>query len=753
MTTINISIVAGISSTNENSDNLNLHPVLRRHYSSIGIGDVFVQQSPADNGMDDGRNGQWLFPSTYFAPSWKYVSSRSVFSGQRPANILGDELIGNIKCMPEDFVVREIALVQGQRQVADLELSSKSKLSISRTESDVDDTSFQKNQIQQEITTSRKSPIRCVDSAVSHVRLCNFSNQHSDLDQTSFLDEFKSILTRKFYNTDLHAYENPMDALLALQRLESDALELIHSLDETYILSETSSPPLLSSCELRLFFLVSSEQQKQDKTRIHQCFRNAFPLLVAESSPVVVDSIERENIYIIDVKIDTTFYELIPYLYAPIEDLPSLYSYAKYGFEYARYQSRRKSNNVPKTNTKNILSRGSSRYNYGCPLLRLKPNLPRSDRRPIHQIIDAKSKSMLGTETINGFPLETVKSDGSDTDDSASGTKTIETTTAIRISWTKMAARRSSKKRVREETTGSLSEIGSKFVLCVLRKCQREHLGMINTISAVLKCPPSSIGFAGIKDLQSVSYQFCTLNRFAAQRIRTTHDILSQRGIEIAPICEINHTLHKGDLIGNHFEIFLRNTRRVQLKFSACTNNCQASAPSFVEAFVPVDDQHLRSMVDRIRANGFVNFYGEQRVGDPGHRSMSGVRAFDIGKAMLHQNFTEAIDLLMTGRRVIKGFELEGDDIELFRRIWKDTNGDPIATMKALPFGGNSVPRERAVLKGLIRYGTEQPLAAFRCLPRNERLFFINAVRIGAEMKIYVESFPNSQFSYSIDTL
>jgi TruD family tRNA pseudouridine synthase len=725
MTSIDHCEVAGILSTDENSDNVILHPVLRRHYSSIGIGEVFVQPCPSEKGIDDGRNGQWLLPSAYFAPSWKYLSSCSSTAYEGPRSILGDELIGNIKCTPEDFVVREIALVHGRRQVADLELSPKSIRDTSAAESDA----LKTKQRQQDTITPVRSPQ--VESAHFDCQAQRSSlSNHSSLNEVSFFDEFQSILATKFCNTDLNPHDVPIDALRALQRLESNALDFIRSFDETSKLPKTTS---FSSCEVRLSFQLSSEQQKQEKTRIHQCFRNAFPLLVAES--VVGDSIDRDSIYNVVVKIDTTFYELIPYLYSPMEDLLSLYIYAKYGFEYARDQSKRKINAAPRTNNKSIASsRGSSRYNYGCPLLRLKPNLPRSERRPIHQIVDAKSKNMLGTETFNDFPLETGNNDVAGTNVCATDTDNVKTTTVIRISWTKMAARRSSKKRVREESAapGSIPRIEkeSKFMLCVLRKRQREHLGMINTISAVLKCTPTSIGLAGIKDLQSVSYQFCTLNKFAAQRIRVTRDILSERGIEIAPVREIDHTLNKGDLVGNHFEIFLRNTRRVQLSFAASSSICHKCAPSVVESFVPVDNQHLRSMVDRIRANGFVNFYGEQRVGDPGHRSLAGVRAFDIGKAMLQQNFAKAIDLLMTGRRVIKGVELEGDNIELFRRIWKDTNGNPIATMKALPSGGNSVPRERAVLKGLIRYGKDQPLAAFRCLQRNERLFFINAVRI-----------------------
>mmetsp|Transcript_8104 Transcript_8104/g.16917 ORF Transcript_8104/g.16917 Transcript_8104/m.16917 type:complete len:288 (-) Transcript_8104:151-1014(-) len=132
-------------------------------------------------------------------------------------------------------------------------------------------------------------------------------------------------------------------------------------------------------------------------------------------------------------------------------------------------------------------------------------------------------------------------------------------------------------------------------------------------------------------------------------------------------------------------------------------------------------------MVDGVKKTGFINFYGEQRVGSPGDEAAVGVRPFDIGRAMLQSNFAKAIDLLMRGRSKSRGGEFaEKEDIRKARALWKETGGsNPAAVLEAIPRG--ALDRERTVLKGLKRYGTDDPLAAIRCLHHGVRMFWINA--------------------------
>jgi len=128
-------------------------------------------------------------------------------------------------------------------------------------------------------------------------------------------------------------------------------------------------------------------------------------------------------------------------------------------------------------------------------------------------------------------------------------------------------------------------------------------------------------------------------------------------------------------------------------------------------------------MVERIKEFGFINFYGEQRVGAAGFRSHVGVRSFDVGRAMLKGDFASAIDLIMTGRSN-QVYSPGAEEINV-REVWKTSGGNARATLKAFPKNRNSMVREKDLMKGLLRYGDS--LEAIRCVPYNVRMFWIHA--------------------------
>jgi len=137
---------------------------------------------------------------------------------------------------------------------------------------------------------------------------------------------------------------------------------------------------------------------------------------------------------------------------------------------------------------------------------------------------------------------------------------------------------------------------------------------------------------------------------------------------------------------------------------------------------------HVDAMVERVRKNGFINYFGEQRIGDSGHDDEVGVRSMDIGRAMLKSDFAEAIHLLMKGRyKGRDGALVEGPDVRRVRDTWIESDGDVDLTLASFHKGGNAMARERIVLRGLKRYGEKKPLEAIRCLHYNVRLFWINA--------------------------
>jgi tRNA(Glu) U13 pseudouridine synthase TruD len=171
--------------------------------------------------------------------------------------------------------------------------------------------------------------------------------------------------------------------------------------------------------------------------------------------------------------------------------------------------------------------------------------------------------------------------------------------------------------------------------------------------------------------------------------------------------------------MADHFEITMRNMMRVKQFHVEGTQ-------TWKEQKVPLRSSHLDAMVKRITQFGFINFFGEQRVGDAGSRSHVGVRSYDFGREMLKFDFSEAINLIMTGRsnRVYS----PGPEEINARQVWKSSGGNARQTLKSFPTNRNTMVRERDLMKGLLRYG--DPLAALRCIPHNVRMFWIHAYQV-----------------------
>lgn len=177
--------------------------------------------------------------------------------------------------------------------------------------------------------------------------------------------------------------------------------------------------------------------------------------------------------------------------------------------------------------------------------------------------------------------------------------------------------------------------------------------------------------------------------------------------------------LSPGMLFRNQFDIILRDIQ--------VTKSSNSSTQPLVRDVI---DQCVR----RMKVNGFINFYGEQRVGIT--TDTIPIQSY-IGRAILRQDFWTAIDYIIRGKDVET--TLTADDIDeedknrheisqvaatMARKVWYDTQ-DPVAVLKILPKGGFT--REKIILKGLKRFGKQEPLAVWRCLPYHIRSFYVNA--------------------------
>jgi TruD family tRNA pseudouridine synthase len=494
----------------------------------------------------------------------------------------------------------------------------------------------------------------------------------------------RAAATRKDLETDLISSLNKLQQI-ALERIPTIA----SGVNDQPANDESDSvwiPPATSDS--------TSEIARQERGTVFQALKMQFPLLQSDGT------IKNENERWIRVTIDVSYDAIVPYLHLPVEDLRSLLLFQKQGIEGVKEKIKLQKKGQP--DGRNTGDEANQ------VILRLRPHIAKDERRKIHNLIASKCK-MFATTTLADYPLSPQGEKAED--------KTTATTTALVVSWQKHALQRGSRKRKRNDGNQSKVTEASQYpnLLCVVKKRQKEHLAMLQRLTETIRCRQADVGIAGIKDMQAVTYQFCTIRNTKTHRVLSILNQLERNGIEVDNFYRVDWTLNNGDLDGNEFEIRIRNLKRIRVT--------AVQAGPADESIVACEPDHITAMVERIQKHGFINFFGPQRVGAPGE---SGATAFLIGKAMLQEKFQSAIDLLMMGRAVFhREGQQENDSARRVRRIWKET-GDPKAALQALG-GGDLMPRERAVLKGLNRYGKDQPLQALQCLSHSMRMFYINA--------------------------
>jgi len=146
-----------------------------------------------------------------------------------------------------------------------------------------------------------------------------------------------------------------------------------------------------------------------------------------------------------------------------------------------------------------------------------------------------------------------------------------------------------------------------------------------------------------------------------------------------------DHHLNLGDLNGNRFTITIRD--------------------------VIGEDQVIKSAVENLKKNGFVNYYGLQRFGTgtvPTHK---------IGLALIKKDWSGAAHLILDPR------DGEQPQCNAARENYQKT-GDIQSTLYMLP---KFLRVERQLLEGLRKSGPQSYLNAFSMVPRTMRMMFPHA--------------------------
>ncbi|XP_015482648.1 pseudouridylate synthase 7 homolog isoform X6 [Parus major] len=179
----------------------------------------------------------------------------------------------------------------------------------------------------------------------------------------------------------------------------------------------------------------------------------------------------------------------------------------------------------------------------------------------------------------------------------------------------------------------------------VLYKENKDTMDAINVLSKFLRVKPNIFSYMGTKDKRAITVQEIAVLRITAQRLAHLNKCLMN--FKLGNFSYKNYPLKLGELQGNHFTVVLRN-------------------------ITGTDDQ-IEQAMHSLREIGFINYYGMQRFGT------TAVPTYQIGRAILQNNWNEVMDLILKPRPgAEKGYLVK------CREEWAKTK-DPAAALKKLP--------------------------------------------------------------------
>lgn len=202
-------------------------------------------------------------------------------------------------------------------------------------------------------------------------------------------------------------------------------------------------------------------------------------------------------------------------------------------------------------------------------------------------------------------------------------------------------------------------------------------LEALRRIARALNIPERDIGYAGMKDAKGVTIQTFSIPRQAPERLLA----LELPGISVLSATRHRNKLKLGHLAGNRFRIRIRGV--------------EADAPARVEQALAI-----------LKERGVPNYFGPQRYGSQGNSHL-------IGRALLRQDYHEAIDALMGNPAQVRDERWQAA-IAAYRR------GDPAESLLLFP---GHCRTEREVLQRLVKSPDAWEKAFHAVHPRLKALY------------------------------
>ncbi|KAK5896111.1 hypothetical protein CgunFtcFv8_009745 [Champsocephalus gunnari] len=234
-----------------------------------------------------------------------------------------------------------------------------------------------------------------------------------------------------------------------------------------------------------------------------------------------------------------------------------------------------------------------------------------------------------------------------------------------------------------------------------LRKENLETLEAISYMAASLGVLPSDFTYAGIKDKRAITFQSMVVKKVSTQRLKEKTAEFERRGMCVTQIRSVSEPLRLGRLLGNHFDLVVRDLRP-----HGDTHSSAADTHTRLAALV-------KEAVENVKARGFVNYYGPQRFG-----SVKSVQSDRVGLALLKEDMVSAVRLFFTPEDL-------NDPVNNAKRhfIQTDNAKESLALMPL------SKARERLMLRAMNRYGTgpDGCTQGWLSLPHSMRVFYPHA--------------------------
>ena len=188
----------------------------------------------------------------------------------------------------------------------------------------------------------------------------------------------------------------------------------------------------------------------------------------------------------------------------------------------------------------------------------------------------------------------------------------------IKIYSSKLAHSFNKRQKLGLDSRGA-KKLESKFIKFVMQKENIDTMKALKILASASGIKDKSFGIAGNKDKRAITTQ--NITAFSNYLEKLKHAKLPQN-IKIGCFQYCDQELKIGDLYGNQFEIVIRN-------------------------FKDINKEILAHSINRLEADGFINYFGLQRFGNSANNS-----THSIGLAILTKNYSHAVDLILGPRPV-----------------------------------------------------------------------------------------------------